>query len=105
MLRKLDRYVFREVLMSWVAVTGVRVVAGTGDRGFDVTFAAQTAPGTYSLRIGPEVMDPRNVKMAPYAGSFQVAAPAPAPTPPRITAAAWSEPSRRSSALARPAAA
>ncbi len=40
-----------------IAVTGVSPVPGTANRQFDVTFATQSAPGSYSLVIGPLVYD------------------------------------------------
>ncbi|WP_439630946.1 hypothetical protein [Gemmata sp.] len=40
-----------------VAVTGVVPVAGTADQ-FDVTFAPQSAPGTYTVTVGPGVLTP-----------------------------------------------
>ena len=40
-----------------IAVSGVNVVAGTGNTQFDVTFTTQTAAGTYSLVIGPDIRD------------------------------------------------
>jgi subtilisin family serine protease/subtilisin-like proprotein convertase family protein len=65
-----------------IAIAGVKVVAGSGDRTFEVTFAAQTAAGTYTMRIGPEVMDLRWVKMAIWTGTFRINQTAPAPKPP-----------------------
>jgi subtilisin family serine protease len=41
-----------------IAVTGVAVVSGTGNTQFDLTFAAQSASGTYTLVLGPDVRDP-----------------------------------------------
>jgi fibronectin type 3 domain-containing protein len=35
----------------------VNVVAGSGNRQFDVTFATQTTPGTYTLVLGPNILD------------------------------------------------
>src|SRR5262249_44079182 len=40
-----------------IAISAVRVVAGTGNTTFEVTFATQAAPGGYGVRIGPEVMN------------------------------------------------
>ncbi len=40
-----------------ITVTGVTLVANTGNRTFDITFANQTAGGTYRASIGPNVAD------------------------------------------------
>ncbi|MCR4415385.1 MAG: S8 family serine peptidase, partial [Thermoguttaceae bacterium] len=40
-----------------LAAGGVQVVAGSNNTQFDVTFAAQTAPGTYRFDVGPDVRD------------------------------------------------
>jgi subtilisin family serine protease len=40
-----------------IAVTGVTPVAGTNGTQFDVTFSTQTATGTYTLIVGPDVRD------------------------------------------------
>jgi hypothetical protein len=40
-----------------VAVTGITPVAGSNNRQFDLTFAAQTVGGTYSLVLGPNIRD------------------------------------------------
>ncbi|MEO1973055.1 MAG: SBBP repeat-containing protein, partial [Pirellulaceae bacterium] len=40
-----------------IAVAGVTVVPNTNDRQFDVTFAAQTDFGTYTVQIGPQVLN------------------------------------------------
>lgn len=42
---------------SAVKVSGVKAVAGSGNTQFDVTFAAQSAPGTYKLTVGPDIRD------------------------------------------------
>jgi subtilisin family serine protease/subtilisin-like proprotein convertase family protein len=46
-----------------VAVTGVRLVPGSAGTQFDVLFAAQTVPGTYAYRIGPDVRDDSGNRM------------------------------------------
>ncbi len=38
-------------------MTGVVAVPGTSNRQFDVTFATQSAPGSYSMVLGPAVCD------------------------------------------------
>src|SRR5207247_340291 len=76
-----------------VAIAGVKPAAGysTGNV-WDVTFAAQTKGGTYSLKAGPAIADAAGVQMASaYAKAFTVTqAPPPTPTTssttPRATA-------------------
>ncbi len=46
-----------------VAVT-VKQVAGYAGNVFDVTFAAQTAAGTYTLKVGPAITDAQGVAMS-----------------------------------------
>ena len=62
------------------------VVAGSGDRSFDVTFATQTAAGDYSIRVGPEVTDVTGTKMNAWSGSFRLNAVV-ASAPPAIVGA------------------
>ena len=38
-------------------VTSIRVVAGTNGTQFDILLASQTAPGAYSVTVGPDVRD------------------------------------------------
>jgi subtilisin family serine protease len=40
-----------------IALSGVSVVANTGNRTFDITFANQTTGGTYRVAIGPDIRD------------------------------------------------
>ncbi len=40
-----------------LAASAVQAVAGSDNTQFDVTFAAQTAPGTYRFDVGPDVRD------------------------------------------------
>ena len=40
-----------------LAATGVSPVAGSGNFEFDVTFAPQSAPGSYRLTVGPDILD------------------------------------------------
>ena len=40
-----------------VRVGAVKVIPGTGDRQFEVSFPLQRIPGTYSLVIGPDIRD------------------------------------------------
>ncbi|MFO0926870.1 MAG: proprotein convertase P-domain-containing protein [Gemmataceae bacterium] len=67
-----------------ITLSGVQVVAGSGDKVFDLTFAAQTAAGNYTLKIGPDVKDYSGVTMTAYSGSYRLVAP------PRIVTATWS---------------
>jgi serine protease len=36
-------------------ITGVTAVSGSGDKQFDITFASQSAIGTYSMIVGPDI--------------------------------------------------
>jgi hypothetical protein len=40
-----------------ILVTGVFAVGGTNNKQFDITFAPQTATGTYSMVVGPDIRD------------------------------------------------
>lgn len=40
-----------------IAISGVAVVSGSGNTQFDVTFANQTAVGSYALTVGTQVLD------------------------------------------------
>ncbi len=44
-------------LAGRITITGVTVVAGTNNQTFTITFATQTAPGSYTLYIGTNAMD------------------------------------------------
>src|SRR5204862_1015723 len=46
-----------------IAVTGVQVVADSGDREFDVSFAVQTTPGDYQVVLGPDIKDKNGNRM------------------------------------------
>lgn len=39
------------------SITGVAAVSGSGNLQFDVSFTTQTAPGSYSFDVGPDVRD------------------------------------------------
>lgn len=43
--------------------SGVTAVAGTNNTQFDVTFAARTAAGTYTLTVGPDITDAAGNRM------------------------------------------
>jgi subtilisin-like proprotein convertase family protein len=58
-----------------VPVTSVSAVAGTHDRTFVVYFARQTTPGTYTLQVGPGVLDQAGHHLAPYQASYRLPAP------------------------------
>jgi subtilisin-like proprotein convertase family protein len=51
----------------------VRVVAGSGNRAFDVFFATQRAAGTYTLKVGPNVRDAHGSLMTVYQTSHTIA--------------------------------
>ena len=40
-----------------ISISSVAVVSGTGNTQFDVTFPTQTAAGTYTMTIGPAILD------------------------------------------------
>src|SRR5205823_602262 len=61
-----------------IAVTGVKVVTGSRFPSTALFRSTQTASGTYSLRIGPEVMTPAGTKMTVYTTTFRLTAPTPA---------------------------
>jgi subtilisin family serine protease/subtilisin-like proprotein convertase family protein len=56
-----------------VGISGVKAVVGTGNTQFDITFAPQTAPGTYQLTVGPHIQDADGHEMAQaFTASFTV---------------------------------
>src|SRR5262249_40435459 len=56
-----------------IPVTAVRLTPNSGDRGFDITFATQTAPGHYYLRVGPHVPDARGRRTGTvYGATFTI---------------------------------
>jgi extracellular elastinolytic metalloproteinase len=73
-----------------IGVTGVSVVGGSGDKKFDISFAAQSAPGAYTMVLGPDIQDTSGNKMDQnnnqtpgevpgdqYSGTFSIAPPPP----------------------------
>jgi len=40
-----------------ITVTGITAVSGSGNKSFDITFAAQSRAGTYNLTLGPDIRD------------------------------------------------
>jgi subtilisin-like proprotein convertase family protein len=63
-----------------VSITGVQATDST-DRTFLVRFGAQTAPGTYTLYVGPDAVGPQGAHVAAYQAQFKVAAAARSPAP------------------------
>ncbi len=55
-----------------IAATSVTLVAGSNDTEFDIFFPTQTAVGTYSLKIGPEVFDNAWTKMTVFQTTFTI---------------------------------
>lgn len=86
-----------------ITITSVKLVAGSGDRVFDVTFATQSKVGTYSMKVGPEVMDLTWKKMSQWYGTFKLAAGTtnsqPATKTYTVTAAAKVSPNGRAVSL------
>lgn len=85
-------FLLRDPSGNAIDVWNVSAVPGSGEVQVDVTFAPQTAPGNYTLEVGPDVRDVAGNAMdqnlngvngeegaAPYgdvyAGSFEVVAP------------------------------
>ncbi len=67
-----------------IRVTGVVAVQGSGNKQFDITFATQTTPGSYSFDLGPNITDTAGnimdqnadgIKGDGYHGSFTVTGP------------------------------
>jgi hypothetical protein len=48
-------------------------VAGSNDTTFDIYFPTQTTPGSYSLKIGPEVFDNAWTKMVVFQTTLTIA--------------------------------
>ena len=67
-----------------IAVTGVSVVAGSGDRSFVVSFATQTKAGVYRLHLSSAVKNLVGTSLAPFDGTVTVKS---APTTPPTAAA------------------
>src|SRR5262249_10143081 len=75
-----------------ITVTSVKVVSGSSNRAFDITFATQTAAGPYSLRIAPAEISPTRPQMTVYATTPRLGPRPPAFTLPRGVRAAPSGP-------------
>jgi subtilisin-like proprotein convertase family protein len=58
------------------------VAPGYSSQVFDVKFAKQTAGGTYTVRVGPDVKDNAGNQMTVYTKAFTLTTPTPAPTTP-----------------------
>ncbi|HVK14678.1 MAG TPA: S8 family serine peptidase, partial [Gemmataceae bacterium] len=64
-----------------VAVSAVTAVSGSGQKQFDVTFKSQTATGTYTLTVGPEIKDAAGNRMtASYSTTTALGAAGTSPT-------------------------
>src|SRR5262249_11124709 len=73
-----------------IPVTAVRATPNSGNRQFDITFATQTAAGSYSLRVGPNVRDAKGNRMGGvYVTPFVIKR-----SPPRATSRPLPVPSR-----------
>ena len=64
-----------------VHFTGVKVVAGTSNRTFDLIFPVQRTPGTYTLYVGSDARDRAGNRIARYQKQFKITAPRPTPKP------------------------
>jgi methionine-rich copper-binding protein CopC len=58
-----------------VKITSVKPVAGTNDKTFTVAFASQTAPGTYTLKIGTRAKTTTGIAVTAYQTKFTITAP------------------------------
>jgi subtilisin family serine protease/subtilisin-like proprotein convertase family protein len=58
-----------------VAPSAVRLVSGSNNRTFDLVFPTQTVPGTYTLRVGPNVRDPNGMSLTAYQATFTIRGP------------------------------
>jgi subtilisin family serine protease/subtilisin-like proprotein convertase family protein len=64
-----------------IAATSVTLVSGSNDTEFDILFPTQTADGSYSLKIGPEVFNNNWTKMTVFQTTLWLG-PVPPPPPP-----------------------
>src|SRR5262245_1596127 len=55
-----------------IAASNVKAVDGTGGKSFDVVFAIQSAPGTYTLRVGPNVKDRSEERSVGNEGTYRL---------------------------------
>jgi subtilisin family serine protease/subtilisin-like proprotein convertase family protein len=53
-----------------IGATAVNPVAGSGNTQFDLLFPTQTTPGTYTLQVGPNVLDTSGNLMQLYRATF-----------------------------------
>jgi energy-converting hydrogenase Eha subunit E len=66
-----------------ITVTSVAAAPGYAGYVFDVSFATQTKPGAYSLKVGPDIADPAGVTMASaFTRTFTLTGGTPSSTPP-----------------------
>jgi hypothetical protein len=61
-----------------ISISDVQAVQGSGNRQFDIIFPSQTALGSYTLVVGPDIRDPFGDPMQqPYSTTFAVFQPCP----------------------------
>ncbi len=59
-----------------ISILGVNLVAGSDFTQFDITFAGQTTAGSYSMVIGPDILDDSGTPMdVPYLLNFTLGGP------------------------------
>src|SRR5262245_32561248 len=62
-----------------VYVSAIKEVAGTYGKTFDIVFSLQSAPGTYTLKVGPYVTSTAGVNMTAFTGYYKLGASLTAP--------------------------
>jgi subtilisin-like proprotein convertase family protein len=55
-----------------IRITSIKVVAGTHNTRWNLMFATQNTPGTYSLQLSREIRDSQGVALANYYTSFSI---------------------------------
>jgi hypothetical protein len=63
-----------------VAVASVTPVVGSNNESFTIAFANQTAPGAYTLKVGPRAKSTTGSAVAAYQTTFTIAPPVPTST-------------------------
>jgi subtilisin family serine protease/subtilisin-like proprotein convertase family protein len=58
-----------------IPITAINIVANTTDKQFTLSFAPQTAAGTYTLSLSSAILDRDNDPLVPYKTTFQVTTP------------------------------
>jgi subtilisin-like proprotein convertase family protein len=76
-----------------IGITSVKVVSGSGDRTFLITFATQTAPGNYTLYVGSNATDVSGNRITPYSTQFKLPSTPPTTSPAHIVSSSASGPS------------